>query len=93
MRLLGHGDQLLTNGEDPAEVCGTLGISESSYHRWRTRYGGTGVDDAIRLKELETENVTLKRQPADAEGEKATLKESAKGNWWARARSGLSSMN
>jgi len=81
VRLLGQADQLLANGEDLASVCRTLGISESSFHRWRERYGGMNVDDAKRLKELETENATLKRLLADAEVEKAALKEIAKGKF------------
>ena len=74
-------EQVLANGEDLASVCRTLGISESSFHRWRERYGGMNVDDAKRLKELEAENATLKRLLADAEVEKAALKEIAKGKW------------
>ena len=62
-------------------MCRTLGISESSFHRWRARYGGMTVDDAKRLKELETENATLKRLLDDAEGEKSALKEIAKGQF------------
>jgi len=37
VRLLGQADQVLANGEDLASVCRTLGISESSFHRWRER--------------------------------------------------------
>ena len=81
VRLLGQADQLLANGEDLASVCRKLGISESSFHRWRERYSGMNVDDAKRLKELEAENATLKRLLADAEVEKAALKEIAKGKW------------
>jgi hypothetical protein len=57
------------------------GISESSFHRWRTRNGGINVDDVERPKELETENATLKRLLADSEVEKAALMEVAKGKW------------
>ena len=77
VRLLGQADQLLANGEDLGSVCRTLGISESSFHRWRERCGGLNVDDAKRLKELETKYATLKRLLADAEVEKAALKEIA----------------
>jgi putative transposase len=71
-----------------ASVCRTLGISESSFHCWRARYGGMNVDDGKRLRELEAENATLKRLLVDAEVGKAALKEIAKGKWWARAPSG-----
>ena len=69
VRPLGQADQLLAGGEDLVSVCRTLGICESSFHRWRARSGGMNVDDAKRLKELE------------AEMEKAALKETAKGKW------------
>jgi putative transposase len=46
------------------------------------------ADDAKRLKDLERENATLKRLLADAELEKAALKEIAKGNFWARSAGG-----
>lgn len=70
MRLLGQTDQLFANGENPASVCRTLGIPESTFHRWCARYGGMNDDDARRLKELETVNATLKRLLEDAEVEK-----------------------
>lgn len=81
VRMLGQADRMLANGADVADVCRELEISESSYYRYRERYGGMDVDDARRLKELEKENATLKRLLADAEVEKAALKEIAKGKW------------
>ncbi len=81
VRSLGQADRLLANGVDVAAVCRELGVSESTYYRWRERYGGMDVDDAKRLKELEKENATLKRLLADAEVEKAALKEIARGKW------------
>ena len=68
VRLLGKADRLLANGSDVAAVCRELEISESSYYRWRERYGSMNVDDAKRLKELEKENATLKRLLADVRG-------------------------
>lgn len=79
VRLLDQADQSLAGGEDLASVCRTLAISEFSFHRWRARYGDMNVHDAKRSKELEAENATLKRLLADAEVEKAALKEIAKG--------------
>ena len=51
--------------------------AQSSFHRWRERYGGMTVD-AKRLKEVESENATLKRLLADAEVENSALREIAK---------------
>ncbi len=55
-------------------------VSEATYHRWRTQYGGMKSDEAKRLKELEIENARLKRLLADAELDKAMLKEALRGN-------------
>ena len=55
--------------------------SRQTYYRWRNQFGGLKANDARRLKDLERENSTLKRLLADAELQKAALKEIAKGNW------------
>ena len=61
--------------------CRELGVSEQTYYRWRNQFGGLKADDAKRLKELEKQDATLKRLLAEAELEKAALKELAEGNW------------
>ena len=55
-----------------------LQVSEQTYYRWRNQFGGLKAEDAKRLKDLERENSTLKRLLADAELEKAALKEIAR---------------
>lgn len=81
MRKLATADRMLGEGRDVADVCRELGVSEPTYYRWRNQFGGLKGDDAKRLKDLERENATLKRLLADAELEKAALKELAKGNF------------
>jgi len=81
VRKLGQADRMLADGSDIAAVCRELGISEQTYYRWRNQYGGLKADDAKRLKELEKQNATLKRLLAEAELEKAALKELAEGNF------------
>jgi transposase-like protein len=78
VRKLMAADRLLAEGKDAAAVCRELGVSEATYHRWRNQFGGLKAEDAKRLKDLERENTTLKRLLADAELEKAALKEIAK---------------
>lgn len=73
---------MLADGGDVAGVCYGLGVSEQTYYRWRNQYGGLKADDAKKLKELQTQNATLKRLLADAGLGKATLKELAEGNFW-----------
>jgi putative transposase len=81
VRKLTEADRLLAEGKDVADVCRALQISEATYHLWRDQFGGLKADDAKRLRELEKENSTLKRLLAEAELEKAALKEIAKGEF------------
>ena len=62
-------------------VCKGLAITENTYYRWRKEYGGLKLDQAKRLKQLEGENARLKRLLADAELDKAILKEAASGKY------------
>lgn len=58
-----------------------LGVTEQTDYRWRKEYGGLRTDQAKRFKELEQENARLKRLLADAELDKAILREAASGNF------------
>ena len=71
---------LLAEGVSVGEVVRRLGVTQATYYRWRKEYGGMKVDQAKRLKDLEKENARLKRLLADAELDKAILKEAASGN-------------
>lgn len=71
----------LAKGATIAQVAKKLEITEHTYYRWRTEYGGMRVDQAKRLKELEVENTRLKKLVADLSLDKAILKEAASGNF------------
>ena len=64
-----------------AQASKALSITEQTYYRWRKEYGGLKTDQAKRLKELERENARLKRLLADAELDKAILREAASPNF------------
>jgi putative transposase len=81
VRKLQDADRLLNAGKPVAQVYQALEISEATYHRWRNQYGGMKCEEAKRLKALETENARLKKLLAEAELDKAMLKELAKGNF------------
>ena len=81
IRKLREADRLLAEGHEVPEVAKQLEISEATYHRWRTQYGGMKADNARRLKELEAENARLKRIVADKELQIQALKELGRGNW------------
>lgn len=78
---LRQADVELGKGGTVAAVCRLLGVTEVTYFRWRRQYGGMKVDQAKRFKELEQENARLKRLLAEAELDKAILREAAKGNF------------
>jgi len=63
--MLREAEVFLNQGSSVGEICRKLGISEQTYYRWRKDYGGMRVDQAKRLKELEKENVRLKKLVAD----------------------------
>ena len=71
----------LGRGLRTPQVWKKLGVSEQTYYRWRREYGGLRLDQAKRLKELERENVRLKRLVADQALDNAILKEVASGNF------------
>jgi transposase-like protein len=78
---LREAEVLLAQGRTVPEVSRSLGITEQTYYRWRKEYGGLRVDQAKRLKELERENVRLRRAVSDLTLEKLILKEAAEGNF------------
>ena len=78
---LREAEVLLAEGISVGEVVRRRGVTQVTYYRWRREYGGMKVDQAKRLKDLEKENARLKRLLADAELDKAILKEAASGNW------------
>jgi putative transposase len=71
----------IAKGRTTAEAAKKIGVTEQTYYRWRKEYGGLRTDQAKRLKELEKENARLKRLLADAELDKAILREAASGNF------------
>ena len=71
---------LMSQGKAAPVACREAGISQQSYYRWRKEYGGLALDQARRMKDLERENVRLKRLVADLSLEKQVLKDVASGN-------------
>jgi len=81
VRKLRTAEVELAKGLTVSAVCKKLQITEQTYYRWRKEFGGMQVSQARRLKELEKENARLKKLLADAELDKAILKEVAEGNF------------
>ncbi len=77
---LREAEVLESKGKSQGEVARSLGIVEQTLIRWRKEYGGLRLEQAKRFKELEKENVRLKRLVADLSLDKAILKDVASGN-------------
>ncbi len=78
---LREADVVLSKGQTVAQACKQIGVTGFTYYRWRREYGGMKTNQARRLKELERENARLKRLLADAELDKAILREAANPNF------------
>ncbi len=79
--LLVEGGKLLGQGQSVDEVARHLEISESTWHRWQSQFGGMKADDAKELRELREENQRLKKIVADQALDNDMLKEIARGNF------------
>ena len=75
---LREAEVLMSQGTTQELAAKQIGVSPQTLIRWRKEYGGLRMDQA---KELEKENTRLKRLLADAELDKAILKEAASGNF------------
>ncbi len=62
-------------GTRVAEVCRKLGISDATFYNWKKKYGGLGVPELRRLKQLEEENRQLRRMVADLSLDKQMLQD------------------
>jgi len=69
-----------SKGLTQVEAAKKLGIAEQTLIRWRKEYGGLRLEQAKRFKELEKENIRLKRLVADLSLDNAILKDTSLGN-------------
>ena len=68
-------------GTPMADAIRSIGVTEVTYYRWRSEYGGMKLDQVKRLKELEVENTRLRKAVSDLTLDKLILKEAARGNF------------
>jgi putative transposase len=62
-------------GVGVAELCRTHGVSQSTFYKWRSKYGGMDVSELRRMRELEEENRRLKQMYAELSLDHAVLKD------------------
>jgi putative transposase len=74
-------DVLTSQGRPVADSVRVIGVSEVTYYRWRSEYGGLKGDQVKRLKALEAENARLRRAVSDLTLDKVILAEAARGNF------------
>ena len=68
-------------GTPTAEVCRQHGISQNTFYKWKSKFGGMNVSDAQRLRQLEAENAKLKRIVAEQALDNVALKDLLSKNW------------
>ena len=78
---LRQAEVLTGQGKTVADAVRAIGVTEPTYYRWRTEFGGLKLDQVKRLKELERENARLRKAVSDLTLEKVILKEAASGKW------------
>lgn len=74
-------DVLTGQGKSIAEAVRTIAVTETTYFRWRSEFGGMKSDQVKRLKDLELENTRLRRAVSDLTLDKLILTEAARGNF------------
>ena len=74
-------DVLTSQGQSVVDAIRSIGVTEVTYYRWRSEYGGMKLDQVKRLKELEVENARLRKAVSDLTLDKLILKEAARGNF------------
>ena len=83
-QIIGHlrqAEVMVGQGKSIAEVLREIDVTANTYYRWRKEYGGLGLDQARRLKDLEQENARLKRVVADLSLDNLILKEVSTGKF------------
>jgi transposase-like protein len=78
---LRQAEVLAGQGKTVADAVRAIGVTEPTYYRWRTEFGGLKLDHVKRLKELERENARLRKAVSDLTLEKVIVKEAASGKW------------
>lgn len=71
----------VNQGIKASEAIRSIGIAEQTYYRWRKAYGGMRTDQARKMKEVEKENLRLKKLVAELALDNAILKEASRGNY------------
>ncbi len=69
------------SGITVAQICRDNAVSEGTFYRWKSQYGGMEVHEAMRLRQLEQENARLKKLLAESMLDNAALKDVLQKKW------------
>lgn len=78
---LRQGDVLVSHGQSVVDAVRSIGVTDVTYYRWRSEFGGLKTDQVKRMKDLELENQRLRKAVSDLTLDKLILSEAAKGNF------------
>ena len=79
--MLREAEVALAQGMTVVQICRQLSISEQTYYRWRKQYGGLKISQAKRMKDIERENIRLRKAVAELTLDKVILREALEGNY------------
>ena len=74
-------DVLVSQGQSVVDAVRSIGVTDVTYYRWRSEFGGLKTDQVKRMKDLEVENQRLRKAVSDLTLDKLILSEAAKGNF------------
>jgi putative transposase len=74
-------DVLVSQGQSVVDAVRSIGVTDVTYYRWRSEFGGLKTDQVKRMKDLELENQRLRKAVSDLTLDKMILSEAAKGNF------------
>ena len=74
-------DVLVSQGQSVVDAVRSIGVTDVTYYRWRSEFGGLKTDQVKRMKDLELENQRLRKAVSDLTLDKLILSEAAKGNF------------
>jgi putative transposase len=74
-------DVLVSQGQSVSDAVRSIGVTDVTYYRWRSEFGGLKADQVKRMRDLELENQRLRKAVSDLTLDKLILAEAAKGNF------------
>jgi transposase-like protein len=74
-------DVLVSQGQSVSDAVRSIGVTDVTYYRWRSEFGGLKTDQVKRMRDLELENQRLRKAVSDLTLDKLILSEAAKGNF------------